>query len=171
MKMIPNTIEPMISQAVVDKTIVPEIFLRLSCAVAYYNSGFKDKAILHIDKAISLSLPDKLYGILTEYIRHFGDLLEQRISLQDKNAVEIIKSLYGVYSVGWSRLSGLVRDKIIATNLDAKEREIAKLSAFGFTAKEIANILHLSESTITHDITKIINKTGITNKKEFSFIL
>ena len=171
MRMIPNTIEPMISQAVVDKTIVPEIFLRLSCAVAYYNSGLKDRAIIHIDKAISLALPDKLYGILTEYMRHFGDLLEQRIELQDKNSVEIVKGLYNIYSVGWSRLSGQVRDKFIATNLDAKEREIAKLSAFGFTVKEIAKMLHLSESTVSHDITKIINKTGIINKKEFAFIL
>ena len=171
MRMIPNTIEPMISQAVVDKTIVPEIFLRLSCAVAYYNSGLKDRAILHIDKAISLALPDKLYGILTEYMRHFGDLLEQRIALQDKNSVEIVKGLYNIYSVGWSRLSGQVRDKIIATNLDAKEREIAKLSAFGFTVKEIAKMLHLSESTVSHDITKIINKTGILNKKEFAYII
>jgi len=171
MRMIPNTIEPMISQAVVDKTIVPEIFLRLSCAVAYYNSGLKDRAILHIDKAISLALPDGLYGILTEYMRHFGDLLEQRIELQDKNSVEIVKGLYNIYSVGWSRLSGQVRDKFIATNLDAKEREIAKLSAFGFTVKEIAKMLHLSESTVSHDITKIINKTGIINKKEFAFIL
>ena len=171
MRMIPNTIEPMISQAVVDKTIVPEIFLRLSCAVAYYNSGLKERAVMHIDKAIALALPDKLYGILTEYMRHFGELLEQRILLQDKNSAEIVKGLYNIYSIGWSRLSGQVRDKFIATNLDSKEREIAKLSAFGFTVKEIAKMLHLSESTVSHNITKIINKTGITNKKEFAFIL
>ncbi|MBO5017158.1 MAG: helix-turn-helix domain-containing protein, partial [Bacteroidaceae bacterium] len=87
MRMIPNTIEPMISQAVLDKTIVPEMFLRMSCAVAYYNSGQKERALAHMDKAIALALPDRMYGFLAEYIRHFGDLLEQRIALQDKNAV------------------------------------------------------------------------------------
>ena len=171
MRMIPNTIEPMISQAVIDKTIVPEMFLRMSCAVAYYNSGQKEKAIAHIDKAIALALPDQLYGFLTEYMRHFGDLLEQRIALQDKNAVVAVKALYNIYSVGWARLSSQVRDKMISTNLDAKDREIAKLCAFGFTTKEIAAMLHTSESTISHAITRITNKTGLLSKKEFAFIL
>lgn len=171
MRMIPNTIEPMISQAVIDKTIVPEIYLRMSCAVAYYNSEQKELAINHIDKAISLALPDKLYGLLTEYVRHFGELLYQRIELQDKDAIKEIKSLYEIYSVGWARLSSQVKEKYVAINLDSKEREIAKLSAFGYTVKEIALIMHLSESTVSHDITKILNKTGILNKKEFAYIL
>lgn len=171
MKLIPNTIEPFISQAVIDKTVVPEIYLRMSCAVAYNNSGEKERAVAHIDKAIELALPDRLYGLLTEYSRHFGDLLERRIAIRDKNAAEIVKNLNAVYNVGWSRLSSQVRDRFIALNLDAKEREIAKLTAFGFTAKEVAGMLHLSESTVNHDITKIVNKCGLNSKKEFSFIL
>ena len=171
MRMIPNTIEPLISQAVLDKTVVPEMFLRMSCAVAYYNSGQKDKAIAHLDKAIALALPDKMYGFLTEYVRHFGDLLEQRIALQDERAVAAVKSMYSIYSVGWARLSGQVKEQYVAITLDAKEREIAKLSAFGFTAKEIASIMHASESTITHAISRIMNKTGLLSKKELAFIL
>ena len=108
---------------------------------------------------------------MAEYIRHFGDLLEQRIALQDKNAVVAVKALYNIYSVGWARLSSQVRDKMISTNLDAKDREIAKLCAFGFTTKEIAAMLHTSESTISHAITRITNKTGLLSKKEFAFIL
>ena len=171
MKLIPNVIEPLISQAVLDKTVVPEIYLRMSCAVAYHNSGEREKAIAHLDKAIALALPDQLYGLLTEYVRHFGDLLEQRIALQDEYAVVAVKSLYNTYSVGWARLSSQVRDRYVAINLDAKEREIAKLTAFGFTAKEIASMLHLSESTVNHDITRLINKAGLTSKKELASIL
>lgn len=171
MRMIPNTIEPMISQAVLDKTVVPEMFLRMSCAVAYYNAGQKEKAIAHIDKAIALALPDQLYGFLTEYVRHFGELLEQRIALQDENAVIAVKALYNTYSIGWVRLSSQVKEKYIAIDLDSKDRELAKLSAFGFTAKEIAAMLHLSESTVNHDITRIINKAGLLSKKELAFIL
>ena len=39
------------------------------------------------------------------------------------------------------------------------------------TAKEIAAILHISESTVSHSITRILNKTGLINKKELAFIL
>lgn len=171
MRMLPNAIEPMVSQAVLDQAVIPEIYLRMSCAVAYFNSGQRERAIAHIDKAIALALPDQLYGLLTEYVRHFGDLLEQRIALQDKNAVVAVKALYNIYSVGWARLSAQVRERHIAIVLDAKEREIAKLTAFGFTAKEIASMLHLSESTVNHDITRLINKAGLTSKKELASIL
>ena len=171
MRMLPNAIEPMVSQAVLDQAVIPEIYLRMSCAVAYFNSGQRERAIAHIDKAIALALPDQLYGLLTEYVRHFGDLLEQRIALQDKNAVVAVNALYNIYSVGWARLSAQARERHIAIVLDAKEREIAKLTAFGFTSKEIASMLHLSESTVNHDITRLINKAGLTSKKELASIL
>ena len=172
MRMLPNTIEPMISQAVIDNTILPEMYLRMSCAVAYYNSGNTDRAILHMDKAVRLALADGMYGFLAEYLRHFEKLLEQRIALQDESAVLIVRSLYAVYSIGWTRLSSQVREKAnVVVTLDENERQIVKLCAFGYTNKEIAAMLYTSESTISHAITRILNKTGLLNKKEFAFII
>ena len=171
MKMIQNTIEPLITQAVVDKTVIPEIYLRMSCAVAYHNTGSREKAISHMDKAIALALKDRLYGILTEYVRHFDGLLEERISLLDKEAVIIINELYSRYKIGWAKLSGAVRNKFIATNLTPREHEIAKLTAFGFSVKEIANILYVSESTVKQTIARVISKTGVYDKSDFASIL
>ena len=171
MRLIPKTIEPMISQAVVDKTILPEIFLRLSCAVAYYNSGDKEHAIVHMDKAIALALADRLYGVLVEYVRHFDGLLEERIALVDPSAVENIKELYGVYSVGWSKLSGAVRNRNIAANLTVREREVAKLVTFGFTSKEIASMLYIAESTVKQTVLRVVQKTGVKDRSEFASIL
>ena len=172
MRLLPQIIEPMISQAVVDKTVVPEMYLRMSCAVAYHNSEQRERALLHIDKAVRLALADQMYGFLAEYIRHFGDLLLQRIALQDADAAEAVKALYSVYSVGWARLSGQVREKYdVSAVLDGTDREIAKLSAFGYTGKEIASMLHVSESTVSHAITRILNKTGTASKKELAYVL
>ena len=171
MKMIPNTIEPLISQARVDKTIIPEIFLRLSCAVAYHNTGQDDLAIMHIDRAISLVVLDGLYGILVEYVRHFDGLLEERLSLVSEEGVTIVKELYRTYSIGWSRLSGAVRNRYIATNLTAREREVAKLVAFGYTTKEISSMLYISESTVKQTVLRVVQKTGVKDRSEFSNIL
>ena len=171
MKMIPNTIEPLITQARVDKTVIPEIFLRLSCAVAYHYSGQRELAISHIDKAIALALPDGLYGILVEYVRHFDGLLEERIALVDPSCELIVKELYRTYSVGWAKLSGTVRNRYIATNLTFREREIAKLVAFGFTTKEIAAMLYISESTVKQTVLRVVQKTGVKDRSEFSSIL
>lgn len=171
MRMIPNTIEPLITQAVVDRTVLVEIYLRLSCAVAYHNTGEKEKAYRHMDRAIALALPDRLYGVLTEYVRLFDGVLEERISLVDPAAAEEVAALYRTYSFGWAKLSGSVRQKYIATNLTPREREVAKLTAFGFSVKEIAGMLYVSESTIKQTISRAIRKTGIHDKSEFVYIL
>lgn len=171
MKLIPSAIEPLISQAVVDKTIIPEIFLRMSCAVSYYNAGQKERAIYHIDRAIALALPDRLYGILTEYLRHFEGLLQERIMLQDENAAATVTALYARYSVGWAKLSGSVRNKYIATNLTQREHECAKLTAFGFNPAKIAKILHISESSVRQALQRVYSKTGIVGESEIAYIL
>ena len=143
----------------------------MSCAVAYHNAGLKDKAIVHMDKAIALALPDGLYGILTEYVRHFDGLLEERVSLVDENATVAITELYRQYSVGWAKLSGQVRNKYIATNLTPREHEIAKLTVFGFSVKEIAAMIHTSDSTVKQAIARVVSKTGVLDKSEFAYIL
>lgn len=171
MKLIPYTIEPMISQAVVDGTVLPEIFLRLSCAVAYHNSGERERAITHIDKAIALSMPDGFFGVLTEYVRHFDGLLEERLDLVDPTATAKIKELYKSYSIGWSKLSGAIRNRSIASNLTAREREVAKLAAFGYTTKDIGAMLFISESTVKQTVLKVVQKTGVKDRSEFSSIL
>lgn len=76
MGMLPHAMEPMISQAMADRTVIAEIYLRLTCASAYHNSGNDAQALRHIDRAIALSLPDRLYGLLAEYCRPLGALLE-----------------------------------------------------------------------------------------------
>ena len=171
MRLIPQTIEPLISQAVVDRTVLPEIYLRLSCAVAYHNSGERDRAIEHIDRAVALALPDRLYGVLTEYVRHFDGLLESRIAIFDEIAADTVSEMHKRYNLGWSKLSGAVRNRYIATNLTPREREVAKLAAFGFTTKSIASMLFISESTVKQTVLRVVQKTGIKDRSEFSSIL
>lgn len=171
MRMIPSAIEPLISQAVIDKTIIPEIFLRMSCAVAYHNSGQRERAIFHIDKAIEKAIPDRLFGILTEYIRHFDGLLEERIALIDDSVNIIISEMYKKYSIGWATLSGKARNKYVAANLTPRERECAKLVAFGFNSAKISKMIHISESSVVQALQRVYSKTGISSKSEIPYIL
>ena len=168
--MLPNTIEPMISQAVADNSIIAEIYLRMTCAAIYRNSGNNEQAIYHIDRAIALALPDKLFGILAEYGRTLDSLLEQRISKTDEEAWEKVRDLYRIYFAGWTKLSGSVRGKKLATTLSLKEREVAKLAAFGFKNSQIAQTLNMSISAVKQAITNVSNKTGMT-REEFAALL
>ena len=170
MRMLPYTIEPMISQVRADNSLIAEICLRLSCAAVHHNSGDDAQAIRHIDRAIALALPDRLYGLLTEYYRVMDSLLEQRLALADPQALKEVKTLYRVYNEGWSHLSGSVRGKTLATTLSPKEREVAKLAAFGMSNAQIAEKLHMSVSVVKQAIRVTSEKTGM-SRREFAQVL
>ena len=168
--MIPNTIEPMISQAMADNSVITEIYLRMTCAAIYHTGGNDEQAVYHIDRAIALALPDKLFGILAEYGRTLDSLLEQRIAKVDEEAWYAVRDLYHTYLAGWTKLSGSVRGKNLATTLSPKEREVAKLAAFGFKNRQIAATLNMSVSAVKQAITNVSNKTGM-SREDFAAIL
>ena len=170
MRMLPFTFEPMISQSKADGSIVSEIYLRMICATVYHTSGDDVQAIRHLDRAIALALPDKLYGLLAEYRRVLDSLLEQRISLVDPQAWNRVNQLQKIYYAGWSKLSGIVRGRTIITNLSPKEREVAKLAAFGMQNSEIAAKLHMSLSGVKQAIRIVSEKSGV-RREDFAAIL
>ena len=170
MSSIPNTIEPLICWANAENTVMSEIYLRLTCAAVYHNSGNDGEAIRHIRRALALALPDRLYGVLAEYCRTLDSLMEQCLLPIDEAAWQEVKRLYKVYNEGWSRLAGKVRGKNIITTLTPKQREVAKLAAFGMTNREIAEKLHLSLSVAKQTIRIISEKSGMA-RADFAAIL
>lgn len=170
MSSVPYTLEPMICWARERKTVMSEIYLRMTCAAVYHNSGNDKEAVRHIDRALALALPDKLYGLLAEYCRSLDSLIEKRLSLIDEQAWLAVKALYKTYNEGWSRLSGEVRGKKIITTLTPKQREVAKLAAFGMTNKEIADHLDMSLSGVKQALLAVTDKTGV-GRDEFAAFL
>jgi hypothetical protein len=170
MTSVPYTLEPMICWANEKNTVMSEIYLRLTCAAVYHNCGKDDQAIRHIDRALSLALPDKFYGVLAEYCRALDTLMEKRLTRIDEEAWKEVKKLYKIYNEGWSKLSGAVRGKTILTTLSDKEREVAKLAAFGMGNKEIADNLHISLSVVKQAVRVVSEKSGLP-RSEFAAIL
>lgn len=171
MRAITNTIEPMISQAMVDRTVIPEIYLRLYCAVAYHNCGNRKLAVEQVDRAIALALPDRLYGILAVHWRQLDQLLEERLTLADPEAVRITKELHRIFATGQATLGSQIRQRVIAVNLSDRERQVAKLAAFGFKNQQIAERLGIGQSTVKTIIQKIMLKSGLTDRADFVQIL
>ena len=127
-------------------------------------------AIKHIDRALTLALPDKFYGVLAEYCRVLDTLIENRLSLVDEGACREVMKLYKVYNEGWSRLSGAVRGKTIITALSQKQRSVARLAAFGLTNKEIADKLGMSLSGVKQALTAVTDKLGVGRDKFAAFL-
>ena len=117
-----------------------------------------------------MALPDKLYGTIAEYCRVLDTLVQQRLSAIDPEAWVEVNKLYKVYNQGWSKLSGAVRGKNNITTLSAKEREVAKLAAFGMSNQEIADKMHLSLSVVKQSIRVVSEKSGMA-RADFAAIL
>jgi ATP/maltotriose-dependent transcriptional regulator MalT len=98
------------------------------------------------------------------------NLVQQRLSVLDPQAYAEVDRLYRIYNQGWSKLSGAVRGKNIITTLSAKEREVAKLAAFGMSNQQIADKMHLSLSVVKQAIRVVSEKSGMA-RADFAAIL
>lgn len=171
MKALPYIMEPMISQMVVDKIVMAEIYLRLMCAVAYRQCGDTVHATEHLDKAIALCLPDKLYGPLAEHRRQLGPFLDDRLSLADPEALKKVRELHKPLLAGWTKIHNAVLDRTVQVTLTGREREVARLASFGMTDGQIAAQLHLSESSVKAAIRTAKNKTGVNTRAELAIFV
>lgn len=171
MKTLPYIVEPMITQMVTDKVIIAEIYLRLLCGLAYHQSGDDTRAALHIDKAIALALPDRLYGPIVEHRRQLGLFLDERLALADAEALKKVKELHKQLHIGWTKLHNSVLENTVSVSLTVREREIARLAAFGLSNVEIAKQLSLSTHTVNALIIQAKNKTGAKNRLDLGIYI
>lgn len=170
MGLLPATIEPMISQAMADSTVIPEIFLRLTCAVTYHYTKNDTQAIRHIDRALALALPDQLYGILAEYCRTIGGLIERQLKPINEQAWCEVNQLSKIHLENWSQLGSRITGQQIIKNLTKQNREIARLAAFKLSDAEIASRMHMSLSGVKQAIRIIKQNSGL-DRDDFAAIL
>ncbi len=166
MRTLPYIIEPMLSQAKIEQTLIPEIYLHLMAATVYHNLGEEDQAILHIDTAINLSLPDALVSPLVEYRSGLDSLLDDRLAIVDEAMLKKVKELHKQMSVGWTKLHNLLTERNISIHLTIREREVAKLAAYGYSNTEIATRLHIEVSSVKRYIFSAMNKVGAEKRTE-----
>ncbi len=163
----PFIMEPMIAQAVADKTIMAEIYLRLLCAITYHQTGDDTNASFHLDKAIKLCLPDRLYGPLVEHRRQLGLFLDERLLLISPEAAKKVKELHKKLHEGWVKVHNAIMEDNISAKLSDREREVVRLAAFGLSDDQIAAQLHITKSSVKSMVQMARNKTGLRDRKSF----
>ncbi len=166
MRTMPYFLEPMISQARMERTVIPEAYLHLMAAVVYNNLGQTAEATQHIDAALALCLPDRLDGILVEYRTELGSLLDDRLAAVDAEALVHVKRQHKQLLVGWTKLHNAQLTRSRSVTLTAREREVAKLAAYGLANTDIAAQLHIELSSVKQYIFSAMNKVGAEKRSE-----
>ncbi|MBQ8409024.1 MAG: hypothetical protein IJY39_09195, partial [Clostridia bacterium] len=132
----------------------------------YHQCGDDQSAIEHIDRAIELALPDKLLGILAEHRRQLDYLLDDRLELADPYLCRKYKALHKDLLEGWTNLHNQLLSRSVSKALTIREREIARLAAFGLTNSKIGKQMNLSTETVKKAVFEIMNKTGAFTREE-----
>jgi DNA-binding CsgD family transcriptional regulator len=69
---------------------------------------------------------------------------------------------------GWTKLHNAVTEKTVSASLTIREREVARMAAFGYSDQEIADHLKLSKHTVKSLISMAKNKTGTMKRSELA---
>ena len=168
MSLFPCVAEPLIAQNHKEGAIISEMYTRLICACSYHDLGNEAMAKHHLDIAIKLALPDRLYMILAEYRRQLDFLMDERLALFDPAAVPLVKNLNRRFLEGWTALHNSQLGRQVSNQLTTREREVAKHAAFGLSNKDIAQRLHISVNTVKQSLRTAMDKTGSTRRSDLS---
>jgi len=171
LKTLPNIMEPMISQMVSEKIVMAEIYLRLLCSISYRQAGDDVFAGKHLDKAIQMCLADGLYGPLVEHRRQLGMFLDDHIAMFDPSALRIVKDMHKELHTGWTILHNAVTERTVSASLTIREREVARLAAFGLSDKQISKQLNISESSVKVLVRSAKTKTNVMKRVELALYI
>ena len=136
--------------------------------MAYHQCGDDVRGGVHLDKAIRLCLADGLYGPLVEHRRQLGLFLDDRLARIDPAALKKVKSLHKQLHAGWTKLHNAVLDRTVQESLTVREREVARLAAFGLSTPEIGRQLGLSPFTVTALLNTAKDKIGTENRADLA---
>ena len=164
LRMFPYLGEPLIAQVHDNGSVLSEIYLHFLCADAYNKIGAKEKSEQHLEIAVSLCLPDKLYGVLAECRGLLGTVLDECLERKDGEAARKVKKLEKQMYANWMEMVNQTTD----IGLSDRQKEIARLASIGLSNEEIADYLQISYNTVKSTITMIMNKTGTSKRSEFA---
>lgn len=164
----PLIIEPLITQTAVEREIIAEIYLRLMCAIAYHVSGFDSLAKPHIEKALDLAIPDRLYLPIAELRGRLGFLLDDVLSEKKPKDLLEIRKLSRTIREGWITLNRLVREKEVRAHLSTREYQVARLAVYGLSNKEIADRLGVTVNAVKQSLRLAMDKTGTNSRSQLA---
>lgn len=167
----PLIIEPLITQTAVEREVIVEIYLRLMCAIAYHVSGFDSLAKPHIEKALDLAIPDKLYMPIAELRGRLGFLLDDVMNEKKPKDLAEIRKLSRTIREGWVSLNRAIKEKEVHANLSTREYQIARLAVYGLSNKEIADRLNITVNAVKQSLRLAMDKTGTNSRAQLAMHL
>ncbi len=163
-----------LSQLILDKSkdihnnvkyMMPQVYCLKLLAIAKYNNGDFSAAQEYLKQALSIALPDKIYLPFANEAGKLNSLLEAlKSSMSDRDGINTIIELGKRYERGIKTIKKAITSD--RSPLTPREREVAQLAKDRLSAKEIADRLFISETTVRTILRSVYSKLDIHSKTE-----
>lgn len=142
------------------------IYLNLVAAMDLINMKETEKAKIYFMKAWEISKPDDLIEGIGEHHGLLQGLIEACMKKDYPEDYARIIDITYKFSAGWRRIHNPDTNEDVADNLTTTEFAIAMLANKGWTNKEIAEYLGITQRTVKQHLTCVFNKLNIENRKQ-----
>ena len=142
------------------------IYLNLVVAMDLMNLKETDKAKVYFMNVWEISRPDNLIEGIGEHHGLLQGLIEACMKKDYPEDYARIIDITYKFSAGWRRIHNPDTNEDVADNLTTTEFAIAMLANKGWTNKEIAEYLGITQRTVKQHLTCVFNKLNIENRKQ-----
>ena len=145
---------------------VSYVKLRLVAASAYLRLGESERAVEEFDEAWRVAEPLGIVGPFVEMNPCLPGLVRHCLHGRDEAMYKALRSMICRHREGWHELRRIRRCPVPGDNLSALEYSATALVAWGWTNREIANYMGISENTVKHYLTNSYQKLGLKNRSQ-----
>jgi LuxR family maltose regulon positive regulatory protein len=159
--------EMFLKTASVFPNLLCHIYIYIHLAAAYERIYNRGKAMEQLKKALDLAMADSLYMPFVENGKYIGDMIrEWKLHGEYKYMFFEFHNLYMRYNNAVDSICKecFVEEKHIC--LTDREKEVAEFVAQGFSNKEIAKQLYITENTVKSRMKGIFRKLSIKSRAQ-----
>lgn len=156
--------EYLIGMASIFPNLLGQIYATIQLSAANAGIYRKEEALSLLKKALELAIPDNIYMPFVENVDYIGSMLnELLVQQQYRNDILQILELSSKYQ---SSLEHIRKNYFTEKKLELADREleIAKLAAEGYSNREIAEQLLITQNTVKTLLKRVFEKLDINSR-------
>ncbi len=145
---------------------VPAIHLLLIGSIALLNMKRTEEAKEYFMRAYNIAAPEDYIEPFAENYMLLGGLAEICLKRDNPEAFRRLIEITNSYKSAWSRVHNREMNNTVTSVLSHTEFTVAMLYNQGWSAKEIAAHMELSERMVKYYVSMIYDKLGISSREE-----
>ena len=146
--------------------VIPNVYLGIMESIDLMALKRIDDAKTAFIRTREIAHPDGLVEAFGEHHGLLGGLIEACLKREYPDDYKLVIEITYRFSSGWRRLHGPITDEDVADNLTTTEFSVAMLINRGWTNREVARLLGVSENTIKYHLSHVYEKLHISSRKE-----